>query len=323
MDHHSNPIEAGHPTDDPRAFRRSLGQFGTGVTVVTAQHEGHLVGMAVNSFSAVSLDPPLVLWSIRKQSGSLSTFRDASHFAVNVLALEQVQTSALFGSSEPDKFARADWQAGLGGAPLLQGCIATFECHQEQLVDGGDHWIVIGRVERHARYAGAPLLFAQGRYAMTQDIQDTTPSGVQNAAGPGGPVLDNETASWLRLLHYSSHELSACFAQHREAEGLGVAAFRILSWLRVSSRTLEELQRLTYLGERDALDTLKDLELQQHVQRDAAGRYGLTTLGRQRADASARRVAAFEIALTRDIPAADAAVTRKVLGHLAQCSQRL
>lgn len=85
MQEKQSPMETGNPVDDPRAFRRTLGQFATGVTVLTAQHKGHLAGMAVNSFAALSLDPPLVLWSIRRQSGSLPTFSQASHFAVNVL----------------------------------------------------------------------------------------------------------------------------------------------------------------------------------------------------------------------------------------------
>lgn len=192
------------------------------------------------------------------------------------------------------------------------------------MIEGGDHLIVIGRVERHTRYSGEPLLFTQGRYAVTQDIQGAAPAADATATPPMlRPEVDIEHASWLRLLHYSSHELSACFEQHRREEGLNVAEFRIYSWLRASSHTLEELKHLTYLGERNAQDTLMELQLKGHVQRDDSGRYSLTDSGRQRADASARRVAAFEASLTRSLPAAEVSTTRKVLGRLAHCASGL
>ena len=315
------PIESGDPLDDPKAFRRSLGQFATGVTVLTARHGDLMAGMTVNSFSALSLDPPLVLWSIRKQSASLTTFREASHFAVNVLSAAQTQTSALFGSTDADKFAQVDWQPGRGGAPLLGHCIAHFECRLEQLVDGGDHLILVGRVERHARYAGEPLLFTQGRYGVPQDIQDAVPTAGPDTSPPAtGTAIDVDKASWLRLLHYSSHELSACFEGHRNEEGLSVAAFRLYSWLRSSPHTLDELKRLTYLGERNAQDSLQELALKGHVHWDNAQRYSLTDLGRERADAIARRVAAFEVSITQGLSAAEIATARKVLGRLAQCA---
>lgn len=315
------PIEAGDPIDDPKAFRRSLGQFATGVTVLTACHGDLMAGMTVNSFSALSLAPPLVLWTIRKQSGSLSTFQQASHFAVNVLSATQTQTSALFGSTDPDKFAQVNWRPGRGGAPLLGHCIAHFECRLEQMVDGGDHLILVGQVERHARYPGEPLLFTQGRYAVPQDIQDAVPTAGSPANPPaGGATIDVENASWLRLLHYSSHELSACFEDHRNEEGLSVAAFRLYSWLRSSPRTLEELKRLTYLGERNAQESLQELALKGHVRVDDTLRYSLTDLGRERADASARRVTAFEVSITQGLSAAEITTARKVLARLAQCA---
>jgi flavin reductase (DIM6/NTAB) family NADH-FMN oxidoreductase RutF len=315
------PIEAGNPVDDPRAFRRSLGQFATGVTVLTACHEGRLAGMAVNSFAALSLDPPLVLWSIRQQSGSLPVFAQASHFAVNVLSAEQSQLSSLFGSAEPDKYAQTAWIPGLGGSPLLRDCIATFECRREQLIEGGDHLIVVGRVERHARYEGDPLLFTQGRYAITQDLPGTAPVNGSHVEGSAQqPMPEFGQASWLRLLHYTSHELSACFDEHRQAEGLSVAAFRIYSWLRAGPHSLEQIQRLTHLGERDARDTLNELEVFGHLQQDPMGQYRLTDLGRNRADASARRVAAFEAGLERNLPAEEVSTTRRVLEHLALCA---
>src|SRR5690606_12602511 len=104
-----------------------------------------------NSFSALSLDPPLILWSIRRESGSLPVFREASHFAVNVLAAHQVELSNLFSKSDSDKFGLSEWTPGQGGAPLLGGTIAQLECSLEEILEGGDHLIIVGRVQRYAR----------------------------------------------------------------------------------------------------------------------------------------------------------------------------
>ena len=163
------PIEAGEPGADARALRRCLGQFPTGVTIVTARHGEHLLGMAVNSFAAVSLTPALVLWSIRRESSSASDFVQAGHYAVSVLADEQVELSQLFGSGHPERFERARWQPGRHGAPLMEGAIAHLECRLIQVHEGGDHLILIGEVERYARYEGEPLLFTQGRYGVARE----------------------------------------------------------------------------------------------------------------------------------------------------------
>ncbi|MBN9428230.1 MAG: flavin reductase family protein [Burkholderiales bacterium] len=163
------PIEQGEPHADARAFRRCLGQFATGVAVMTAQHEGQLAGIVVNSFASLSLDPPLILWSIRRESASLPLFRRAGRFAVNVLSAEQLAVSNRFAASRADKFNDADWSPGRHGAPLLAGCLAHLECRLEQALDGGDHLLIVGRVERYARFHGEPLLFTQGHYAVAQE----------------------------------------------------------------------------------------------------------------------------------------------------------
>ena len=161
-------IEQGDPAADGRAFRRCLGQYPTGVTVITAQNGEQLVGMAVNSFAAVSLDPPLVLWSIRRESKSARDFLEASHFAVNILAADQVEVSQRFGAGDPERFQRTPWSRGVSGAPLLSQAIAHLECKRTVVHEGGDHMILVGQVERYARFDGEPLLFSQGQYAVAQ-----------------------------------------------------------------------------------------------------------------------------------------------------------
>lgn len=150
-----------------RDFRRALGCFATGVTVLsTLDAEGHARGMTISSFNSVSLDPPLILWSLALDSPSLPTFRDASHYAVNVLAADQQALSNRFASRLSDRFEGVDTRSGLSGTPLLEGCCAWFECRHEATYPGGDHLIFVGRVERFAAQPGvAPLLFHAGAYA--------------------------------------------------------------------------------------------------------------------------------------------------------------
>ena len=152
---------------DTRAFRRALGNFATGVTVVTAATEdGRKVGVTANSFNSVSLDPPLILWSIDKRSSSHEVFEAASHFAVNVLAADQIDLSNNFARPKEDRFAEIEFEAGEGGSPVFVDCSARFHCEKFQQVDGGDHWIMIGKVVAFDDFGRSPLLYHQGAYSM-------------------------------------------------------------------------------------------------------------------------------------------------------------
>jgi flavin reductase (DIM6/NTAB) family NADH-FMN oxidoreductase RutF len=152
---------------DRRDYRRALGQFATGVTVVTARaSDGRKVGVTVNSFSSVSLDPPLVLWSLSRQTPSFIDFSSATHFAVNVLESGQYHLSRQFSTPLPDKFAGVEFAEGTGGVPLLHGVIAQFVCRKVRQYDGGDHVILIGEVEEYKYKEGEPLVFHSGRYRI-------------------------------------------------------------------------------------------------------------------------------------------------------------
>lgn len=307
-------IEQGDPAADSRAFRRCLGQFATGVTVMTAQHRSERVGMAVNSFAALSLEPPLVLWSIRRASGALPVFTQADHFAVNVLAGDQVDVANVFATPGIDRFAGCDWSEGRTGSPVLAGTIATMECAREQVLDGGDHLLVVGRVVHFERRAGEPLLFAQGRYALSQEH----PAALQAAEEQRPPADASEAeCSLLRLLYFTSHEMSARFDERRRDAGLTVGQFRIYGWLRGQARTLEQLRRVTYLGDNGTEDTLAELMERGHVTRDAQGVYSLTPAGRETSLASRERVRRFEEEALRGIAPADLEATRRVLMALA------
>src|ERR1700676_1947033 len=155
-----------NPDFDARAFRDAVGWFATGVTVITTRGpDGTLYGVTANSFTSVSLDPPLVLWSLDKRSPSRAGFDTAGHFAVNILAQDQQGLSARFASTGPDKWrdiAHESWETG---APILRGSLASLDCRVEAKHDGGDHIIFIGHVlPREAGRHALPLLFSRGSY---------------------------------------------------------------------------------------------------------------------------------------------------------------
>jgi 3-hydroxy-9,10-secoandrosta-1,3,5(10)-triene-9,17-dione monooxygenase reductase component len=150
---------------DPAAFRRVLGHFCTGVVIVTAIDGGAPVGMTCQSFSSLSLDPPLVLFSASHSSTSWPRIRRVGSFAVNILADHQEATSRAFAVSGGDKFAAVDWSPGVMGAPLLSGCVAHVECRLQSIVAGGDHDIVIGEpVAMGEDPSQVPLLFFRSGY---------------------------------------------------------------------------------------------------------------------------------------------------------------
>ncbi|MCK9380991.1 MAG: flavin reductase family protein [Sulfuritalea sp.] len=150
---------------DLRRLRDALGDFATGVTVVTARGaDGQPVGVTINSFASVSLEPPLVLWSLGLQSPSLEAFESCSHYAVNVLAADQVELAQRFSQSQSDRFAGIESTVGAGGTPLLRGCCAWFECRNEMRYPGGDHMILVGHVESIRREEKPPLIFHGGCY---------------------------------------------------------------------------------------------------------------------------------------------------------------
>ena len=151
---------------DPMKFRRALGNFVTGVTIMTAQNSvGEKVGVTANSFNSVSLDPSLILWSIDKKSSSYSVFSEATHFAVNILSANQIELSNKFARRTADKFDGVNYEPGKGNAPILANCSAVFECERHQVIEGGDHWIIIGKVVAFHDEGRSPLVYHQGAYS--------------------------------------------------------------------------------------------------------------------------------------------------------------
>lgn len=193
---------------DPRDLRRTFGQFPTGVTVITTQKDdGELVGCTASSFNSVSVDPPLVLWSVDKGGLGAETFKNAEYFAVNILSRDQIDLSNKFASRGEDKFSGVDWKPGKGGSPILKGCAAYFHCKTWSVNEGGDHWIIVGEVEQYERVESlSPLVFSQGSYSVA----------MQHPNGSGNKAMSNGEGTelgeyLLYLLRVSFSNSSASF----------------------------------------------------------------------------------------------------------------
>ncbi len=153
-------------TVDARSLRNALGAFATGVTIVTTRGKEGDVGLTANSFSSVSLNPPMVLWSLAKTAGSIETFREAPHFTVHILSAHQEHLSTRFASKVVDRFEGIELERGPEGIPMLTDCSARFICRTAFQYEGGDHVIFVGEVVEFTHSPTAPLVFHGGRYGM-------------------------------------------------------------------------------------------------------------------------------------------------------------
>lgn len=150
-----------------RDYRRALGQFATGVAIVTTCRDGQPAGLTVNAFTSASLDPPLVLWCLSLAAGSAPAFLAANRFAVNVLALQQVALARRFSTHRTERFAGVGWRVGPSGMPLLDGVIAHYVCRRIAHQIAGDHFVFVGEVEHYASDPGRPpLIFHGGEYGQ-------------------------------------------------------------------------------------------------------------------------------------------------------------
>ena len=201
------------PCFDARELRQVLGAFVTGVTVITAlDANGKPHGLTANSFSSVSLDPPLVLWSQSLAAPSHPVFREAERFVVNILSDDQVDVSRRFARGGDDKFAGIPTAPGLGGVPLIHGCAAWLECRRIDSFPGGDHRVFLGRVERIERSDRASLVFGGGRYLVAQP----------HDLGPGPLGERGANIAHLKAVRLATRALVELSDELDETLGLGV-----------------------------------------------------------------------------------------------------
>jgi 3-hydroxy-9,10-secoandrosta-1,3,5(10)-triene-9,17-dione monooxygenase reductase component len=247
-------------SDEVRSFRNALGAFATGVTVVTTRTaEGTDVGLTANSFNSVSLDPPMVLWSLAKSSRALQVFAEARHFAIHVLSADQESLSTLFSRPNPDKFSGLDLDRGNDQIPLLRDCSARFQCRTAFQYEGGDHVIFVGQVEAFEHSAKRPLVFQGGQYALA--ISKQVPLSEAADSNEPDPTSSFSQDFLIYLLGRAHHQLFLGIRRELEKRGLSEDQWFILSLLGVSDqRTLAELDRmLANTGKRVTYDQLAGL----------------------------------------------------------------
>lgn len=218
---------------DARQFRNALGQFATGVTIITTmQDDGEPAGLTANSFNSASIDPPLVLWSLDRGSSNLEAFMAAEYFAVNVLSETQQELSNRFAMVEENRFEGVKYRQGEGGAPLLPGCAARFQCKTTYRYEGGDHIIFVGEVLEFDNFDRPPLIFHSGQYAGALPVSRDELRG--------GYVDDFLMPLLARAFRYLSGPIYA----RVEQAGLTRGEFRVLAALSDSSFSPEVLGRI-------------------------------------------------------------------------------
>ncbi|SIP98795.1 flavin reductase [Marinobacterium stanieri] len=265
---------------DSKAFRTALGTFTTGVTIITATaQDGTPVGITANSFNSVSLDPPLVLWSLAKNANSLPVFTESKFWNVHVLSVEQEALSGRFASRGEDKFAGLELDEGLTTAPLLPNCTARFQCRTAFMHDGGDHIIFIGEVLGFDQSAHPPLVFQSGQYALAALKPREEVRLTRSEPPPECSYTEDLLGYLLGRAHF---QLVNRLQVLLNEQGLDQPQFFILSVLCIrDGLTLDDINEyIAYTG--SAVD-LADMELLikgGHVVIEQ-GRYRLTADGRE------------------------------------------
>jgi 3-hydroxy-9,10-secoandrosta-1,3,5(10)-triene-9,17-dione monooxygenase reductase component len=242
---------------DAREFRDTLATFATGVTIVTTTNaDGESVGMTASSFNSVSMDPPLILWSVTKAAHSAPAFKDAKYFAIHVLSSEQIEISNKFAKSGTDKFGDTQHCLDSNNVPIIPECTSRFDCKQYAVHDGGDHWIILGEVMSVESSTREGLVFSGGSYATASLIQ-------QRRATIAEQTVDAPIESVLFYqLSRAYHQVSMQFHSKVREAGLTLPEWRILASLSGHEvrRTVSDLSKRTFIHPIALVDMLASLE---------------------------------------------------------------
>ena len=221
-------------------MRQCLSRFATGVTVIaTRGQDGRYAGLTASSFNSLSLDPPLILWSLAASAASLEVFKGQRFFSVSILSVEQVELARRFASRVPDRFDGVPVHEGLDGIPLIDGAVGWFECERRTQHHHGDHWLFIGEVKRCAAAEGSPLVFRRGEFASAGTLGAPVSSTVAPPSLQGGPEPQGREPGehpfheeYLPfLLARAGHHIAAGFNRQLQGHGLGMLSWRVLAAL--------------------------------------------------------------------------------------------
>ncbi|PUA19476.1 flavin reductase [Glaciimonas sp. PCH181] len=255
---------------DQREYRNALGTFTTGVTIITACGKNsdnapanaavdNYVGITANSFNSVSLDPPLVLWSLAKSSSSAPVFETADYWAVHILSHDQDALANRFAKRGVAKFAGLEIEKGLGGVPLLPACTTRMQCKTAYRYDGGDHIIMVGEVMHFDHSDVPPLVYQRGNYAIAtrKELADEAEALIK--ATTGAHIVNNSPMS--HLLGNAYFQLYGKLREYGAQQGLNDTEFFVLNTLAArEGRSLAELNRLfAYAGHSPLFTVLDDM----------------------------------------------------------------
>jgi 3-hydroxy-9,10-secoandrosta-1,3,5(10)-triene-9,17-dione monooxygenase reductase component len=273
------------------------------VTIVTTNDGERDVGLTANSFNSVSLDPPLVLWSLAKTSGSLGSFKAASHFAVHILAADQQALSNSFAQRGADKFAGVEIERGAGDAPLLVDCCARFQCRSTFEYDGGDHIIFVGEVVGFDHAQREPLLFHSGQYA---------------AAVPSIGQIDGESGDLSYLVQCAYFNLLTPVRKERIRLGLSLHDHYVLNVLMDGAgRTVAEIDDIiSYTGlraEEAVVESLRERELLSSESAEKGTAYRLAPAGRDAVISLLSAARAVEVDVASQLTAEERATLKRLL----------
>lgn len=300
-------------TFDPKDFRRALGMFGTGVTIVTTRAEnGEPVGITANSFNSVSLEPPMVLWSLAKNARSLAVFQNADTWNVHILSNEQEALSNRFARAGEDKFSGLPLDSEAAHAPLLQDCSARFRCKTAFQYDGGDHIIFVGEVTDYDANPHPPLLYVTGGYALASRKANAVASE---------PAADTNTAYSENLIGYlmgrAHFQFLSGLRKPMAAYGMTDADFYVLSLLsiRQPQSPAEIASHMAYTGTDIGAVALQSLISKGWVEesRERAESLQLTPLGNEAILRVLAAAKAVETDLIASLGEMEAATLRNLL----------
>lgn len=303
------------PTFDPKDFRQALGMFATGVTIVTTcAADGSPVGVTANSFNSVSLNPPLVLWSLAKNARSLDAFKNGEHWNVHILSQEQEALSNLFARAGQDKFGQQALDAGVTNAPLLTGCSARFQCKTMFQYEGGDHIIFVGEVLAYDRCERPPLLYVTGQYALAAHKAQAVSTEAQ---ADSATTLYSENLMGY-LLGRAHYQFLAGFRAQLNERHLSDADFFVLSLLSVREPLSDRdiAAHIAYTGIDVGPVLLQSLCDRGLLLNTAQAAYGLSAAGRDAILHVMAAAKAEEADVVAQLGEAEAALLRNLLKRL-------
>jgi len=303
----------GRESIDPKALRRSLGHFATGVAVVTTRHDGMDLGITVNSFTSLSMNPPLVLWCIARTSRSYPAFTKSDHFIINVLAADQVTVSNRFAFREGAEFpADVPFRRAVADMPLLEGSSAYFQCRKTDAFDGGDHVALIGEVIDFEGSDRPGLVYHRGQYA----IADSHPGAVVESAGqPSEGFLNSIVRPGLERI---TQRFEAYFENELRDAGLNSKEWRVIGLLLASNVLVaEQIANLTLVSGSSLIETLESLTTKKLIVEDQA-HYSLTLSGRTLASTLLETLRSSEARTLVPIPPSEAEALQRMLERLSE-----